>query len=87
MKLLATGVCNWDSPDILLDMNAEWLTECLKGAVTKTKTKVCLFNNSYNFNKTGFEDRLLKNSLFMQIIFVRETQFLVTISFVLKKKR
>jgi hypothetical protein len=45
MKLLATGVCNWDSPDILLDMNAEWLTECLKGAVTKTKTKVCLFNN------------------------------------------
>jgi hypothetical protein len=45
MKLLATGVCNWDSPDILLDMNSEWLTECLKGAVSKTKLKVCLFDH------------------------------------------
>jgi hypothetical protein len=65
MKLLATGVCNWDSPDILLDMNAEWLTECLKGAVTKPKTKVLLFDHKATI---FYADRCIQISFQCKIV-------------------
>ncbi|XP_059482124.1 condensin-2 complex subunit G2-like [Neocloeon triangulifer] len=39
IKMLATGVCNWDSADILLEMTGEWLAECIKTAISKSKSK------------------------------------------------
>ncbi|CAB3384704.1 Hypothetical predicted protein [Cloeon dipterum] len=39
IKLLATGVCNWDSADILLNMTGDWLAECIKLSISKSKSK------------------------------------------------